>query len=146
MAPTAIHDGSYAVSMAPRTPKSTRSTVRQQGVVEVETSELVVESLDQYCFGRNLHASLPIASHAEGAYIYTADGRRILDIAGGAAVSCLGHGNRRVIAACAKQDATGITYIASPFWKCQVVEDACNELVRGTDRKMSLVFPVNSGG
>ena len=43
------------------------------------------------------HKSLPFAvERAEGAYLITPDGRRILDAAGGAIVANIGHGRREV--------------------------------------------------
>ena len=38
----------------------------------------------------------PVAVRGDGIYLTTADGSRIIDASGGAAVACLGHGNRRV--------------------------------------------------
>src|ERR1700754_2033618 len=48
----------------------------------------------------------PIAARGEGIYLYTEDGRAIIDASGGAAVACLGHGNRRVADAVARQVGT----------------------------------------
>ena len=47
----------------------------------------------------------PIAVAGEGIYLHTEDGRRIIDASGGAAVACLGHGNRRVADAIGRQAA-----------------------------------------
>ena len=47
----------------------------------------------------------PVAVRGEGIYLHTADGRRIIDASGGAAVACLGHGNRRVAEAIGRQAA-----------------------------------------
>ncbi len=56
---------------------------------------------------RILHRSLSEAPHlavgGSGMFIHMADGRKILDGSGGAAVSCLGHGNARVAEAIAEQ-------------------------------------------
>lgn len=46
---------------------------------------------------RNLKKSFPVVTGAKGNYLFLEDGRAILDAAGGAAVSCLGHGDQRVI-------------------------------------------------
>ncbi len=54
-------------------------------------------------FHRSLTTSLPRAVRAEGIYIYDDRGKAYLDASGGAAVSCLGHGNPRVIAAMERQ-------------------------------------------
>ena len=39
----------------------------------------------------------------EGVYLYDREGKRYLDASGGAAVSCLGHSDRAVIAAIQRQ-------------------------------------------
>lgn len=60
-------------------------------------------------------------------------------------MSCLGHGNKRVIKAISDQLNTGTPYLASSFWGSQVVEDLCAELIRGTDGKMARVYLTGSG-
>ena len=50
-------------------------------------------------FHRSLLADYPSAVGGEGVYLIDDKGERYLDASGGAAVSCLGHGNRRVIEA-----------------------------------------------
>lgn len=52
---------------------------------------------------RNLKKSFPVVTGGKGNYLFLEDGRTILDAAGGAAVSCLGHGNQRVIDAITSQ-------------------------------------------
>lgn len=48
-------------------------------------------------FYRSLVGSPPCAERAAGVYIYDSTGKAYLDASGGAAVSCLGHGDGRVI-------------------------------------------------
>jgi adenosylmethionine-8-amino-7-oxononanoate aminotransferase len=48
---------------------------------------------------RQIHSQLPTAVKGDGVYIIDAQGKRYLDASGGAAVSCLGHSNQRVIQA-----------------------------------------------
>ena len=50
-------------------------------------------------FHRHLHHVPPKAVSASGIFIRDAAGKDYLDASGGAAVSCLGHGHRDVIAA-----------------------------------------------
>ncbi|KAK8108769.1 aminotransferase [Apiospora sp. TS-2023a] len=57
----------------------------------------------------------PIAVGGQGDYIRLSDGRQILDACGGAAVTCLGHGNQEVIAAMATQ-ASQLSYAAHGFF------------------------------
>ena len=54
-------------------------------------------------FHRNLVQQFPEASSARGAYITDATGKQYLDASGGAAVSCLGHGHPKIIAAVTHQ-------------------------------------------
>lgn len=102
-------------------------------------------SSQDYSLLRNLNKVYPKIQGGEGNYLRTTDGREIFDAAGGAAVSCLGHGNKRVINAISDQLNTGTPYLASSFWGSQVVEDLCEELVRGTDGKMARVYLTGSG-
>jgi adenosylmethionine-8-amino-7-oxononanoate aminotransferase len=51
---------------------------------------------------------------AEGCYLYTGDGRRILDAAGGAIVVNIGHG-RREVAEAAARGLEQVTYVVPPF-------------------------------
>jgi len=56
-------------------------------------------------FPRNFHKSLPIAVRGEGCWIHTADGRRLLDASGQAAVVSIGHGVPEIGRAMAEQSA-----------------------------------------
>lgn len=69
----------------------------------------------------------------------------MLDASSGAAVSCLGHGNERVIKAVVKQLNTGTPYLASTFWGSNVAEELCKELIDGTYGKMARVYLTGSG-
>ena len=48
-------------------------------------------------FHRSPKQSLPIAVGGDGIEIIDSTGKRYIDASGGAAVSCLGHSNQRVI-------------------------------------------------
>ena len=50
-------------------------------------------------FYRSLRDNFPVATGANGVYLTDSTGKQYLDASGGAAVSCLGHGNKRVIEA-----------------------------------------------
>jgi adenosylmethionine-8-amino-7-oxononanoate aminotransferase len=54
-------------------------------------------------FSRNLRKSFPVAVRGEGCWIHTADGRRLLDAAGQAAVVSIGHGVAEIGRAIADQ-------------------------------------------
>jgi hypothetical protein len=54
-------------------------------------------------FYRDPGSTYPVAVRAEGMYIYDDAGRQYLDMSGGAAVSCLGHGHPDVVRAVQEQ-------------------------------------------
>ena len=64
----------------------------------------------------------PIAIRGEGIYLHTADGQAIIDASGGAAVACLGHGNRRIAEAIGKQ-AASMAYAHTGTFSNQPAED-----------------------
>lgn len=69
------------------------------------SAELSSSAITTKVFHRSLkpvHKPLFIAK-AAGSYLYTEDGRKILDGCGGAAVVSVGHGDERVITAVAEQ-------------------------------------------
>jgi len=67
-----------------------------------------------YCFAGPPGAAPFAVARAEGAWLETPDGRRILDAAGGAILVNIGHGRREVSEAYAAA-ATRITYVVPPF-------------------------------
>ena len=58
---------------------------------------------ERYIFYRDLQKQYPLITRGQGIYIYDQEGREIIDASAGAAVVCLGHGERRVIEAYARQ-------------------------------------------
>ncbi|PSS18609.1 hypothetical protein M430DRAFT_28030 [Amorphotheca resinae ATCC 22711] len=98
-----------------------------------------------YHLDRHLHKDFPVVVSGKGNHLFTKDGRTIFDTTSGAAVSCLGHGNERVINAVHKQMTTGIPYLASSYWGSEIVDDLCKELINGTDGKMAKVYLTGSG-
>lgn len=98
-----------------------------------------------FLFDRHLHKDFPVVVRGSGSNLYTKDGRVIFDATSGAAVSCLGHGNKRVTNAVYQQMASGIPYLASGFFGNETVDDLCEELINGTGRKMARVYLTGSG-
>ena len=94
---------------------------------------------------RQLHALFDMVEHAEGNYLTLKDGRKIFDASGGAAVSCLGHGDERVNQAMINQ-LRKVSYCGTIFFTTQVCEDLARELVNSTHGHMSRAYLVNSGG
>lgn len=93
---------------------------------------------------RSLHNDPHRVVSAQGNYLTLSNGQKILDATGGAAVSCLGHGNERVKKAMMKQ-MDEVSYCHSLFFSTTVAEELAQELIDSTNGKMSRAFIVNSG-
>ncbi|RME95952.1 MAG: aminotransferase class III-fold pyridoxal phosphate-dependent enzyme, partial [Alphaproteobacteria bacterium] len=70
---------------------------------------------------RQTRTPLPVIARGEGVFLYDNDGKRYLDGSGGAAVSCLGHGHPRIIAALREQLDT-IAYAHTAFFTNEAAE------------------------
>jgi adenosylmethionine-8-amino-7-oxononanoate aminotransferase len=79
-----------------------------------------------------------------GSYLITKDGLEILDATCGAAVSCLGHSDKRVHEAIMEQ-LQKIPYCYSLYFTNTAAESLCKILVDSTGGKMSRAFIVSSG-
>jgi acetylornithine/N-succinyldiaminopimelate aminotransferase len=82
-------------------------------------------------------------AHAEGVWLYTRDGRRVLDCYGGHAVAALGYGHPRWLAALATQ-ARELQFQTNAI-PLAVRERAAERLVRFAGLGLTQVFFVNSG-
>lgn len=65
--------------------------------------------------GEDVDKQLPVLVGGKGNYLYCNDGRKIFDASGGAAVSCLGHGNSRIAKAIYEIEKRGLPYGSSTF-------------------------------
>lgn len=95
-------------------------------------------------FHRSTKACPPIAEGGEGCYLIDAQGKRYLDGSGGAAVSCLGHNHREVIAAIQNQ-AAKLSYAHSSFFTSQPTEELAAFLVKKSQPHFSNVYFVSGG-
>jgi adenosylmethionine-8-amino-7-oxononanoate aminotransferase len=86
----------------------------------------------------------PIAVSGDGIYLHTADGRRIIDASGGAAVAALGHGNRRVAEAIGRQAAT-MAYAHTGTFSNQPAEDLAEILLRDEPGGLTRAWFCSSG-
>ncbi|KAK8093417.1 aminotransferase [Apiospora hydei] len=86
----------------------------------------------------------PIAVHAKGDYIRLSDGRQILDACGGAAVTCLGHGNQEVIDAIAIQ-ASQLSYATHGFFDNARRRDLAEWFMTTSDGHFRRAWVTNSG-
>ena len=86
----------------------------------------------------------PIAVSGEGIYLHTADGGKIIDGSGGAAVACLGHGNKRVAEAIGRQAAT-MAYAHTGTFSNQPAEDLADILLSGEPGGLTRAWFCSSG-
>ncbi len=97
-----------------------------------------------HVFHRSARSVPPIAREAQGHYILDAAGRRYLDASGGAAVSCIGHGDPRVVAAVAEQIAR-LDYAHSGAFTSEPAETLATEICAAAGQGMARVYFVGSG-
>lgn len=91
----------------------------------------------------NNHAS-PVAVAGEGSFLFDTSGRRYLDASGGAAVSCLGHGNLRVANAM-KAQIDRLSYAHTSFFTTDVAEALADQLVGKSSGKLARALFVSGG-
>jgi hypothetical protein len=70
---------------------------------------------------RQTKTPMPVIASGEGVYLTDTDGKRYLEGSGGAAVSCLGYGNKRVINAI-KEQVDKIAYAHTGFFTSEPAE------------------------
>src|SRR5690242_20696483 len=81
-----------------------------------------------HVFHRQLRTVPPIAARGDGIYVEDAAGKRYIDASGGAAVSCLGHGNREVAEA-VKAQIDKLEYAHTSFFTTEVAEELADTLI-----------------
>jgi adenosylmethionine-8-amino-7-oxononanoate aminotransferase len=84
------------------------------------------------------------AVRGEGLILTLQDGREIIDGSGGAAVACLGHGNKRVAAAVSAQVGK-LAYAHTGFFTSEPAEALADLLLRDEPAGLSHAFFVSSG-
>ncbi|GED22096.1 aspartate aminotransferase family protein [Halomonas halmophila] len=97
-----------------------------------------------HVFHRQLSHAYPTAVAGEGAYLIDAEGRRYLDASGGAAVSCLGHSDTRVIDAI-QQQVGQLAYAHSSFFTTEPMEALADFLIERAPAGFSSVYFVSGG-
>ena len=97
-----------------------------------------------HVFHRDPRVALPVVVAGDGPYLIDRDGRRYLDASGGAAVSCLGHSDREVIAAI-KAQLDALPYAHTSFFTNEPAESLADALVSHAPEGLSRVFFVSGG-
>ncbi|KAF2492383.1 aminotransferase [Lophium mytilinum] len=113
-------------------------------VVESETTGHKNVKTKSVLLHRHIHYEPSTVVAAKGNYVELSSGQKILDATGGAAVSCLGHGNERVKEAINRQ-LDQVAYCASLFFGSSSGEALAKELIDGTNGKMARAYIVCSG-
>ena len=97
-----------------------------------------------HVFPRSMKALPPRAMRGEGCYLFDDTGKAYLDGSGGAAVSCLGHGDPDVIAAVQKQ-AAELSFAHTGFFTSEPAEELADLLVSQAPGDLDRVYLVSGG-
>ncbi|QFT94477.1 Adenosylmethionine-8-amino-7-oxononanoate aminotransferase [Roseovarius sp. THAF9] len=97
-----------------------------------------------HVFHRNSRAEPPTVSRGEGAYLYDTSGKAYLDGSGGAAVSCLGHGDPHVTAAI-KAQLDKVAFAHTGFLSSEPAEALADRLVAVAPKGLERVYFVSGG-
>ena len=92
-----------------------------------------------HVFHRDQRHAYPVAVRGEGCYIIDAQGRRYLDAAAGAAVSCLGHDDAEVIAAIEAQ-LKRLPYAVTSFFTNEPAEALADLLAKDAPEGLEKVW------
>ena len=95
-------------------------------------------------FPRHCKANPPLAIKGDGVYIMDQQGKHYLDASGGAAVSCLGHGNSRVIEAI-KQQLDQLEFAHTGFFSSEAAEALASLLIDKAPGALDRVYLVSGG-
>ena len=95
-------------------------------------------------FHRAPKRTLPIAIAGDGIEIIDSEGKRYIDASGGAAVSCLGHSNQRVIDAI-KRQVQQLPYAHTSFFTTEPAEALADWLVARAPQGLGHVYFVSGG-
>lgn len=97
-----------------------------------------------HVFPRSMKAPPPRAVRGKGVYLYDELGKAYLDGSGGAAVSCLGHGDPDIIAAIQDQ-AAQLAYAHTGFFTTDPAEELADMLIAKAPGSLDRVYLVSGG-
>lgn len=97
-----------------------------------------------HVFPRHTRKPPPKAVRGEGCYLYDSTGKAYLDGSGGAAVSCLGHGDAEIIAAVQKQTQE-LAFAHTGFLTSQPAEALADLLIANAPGDLDRVYFVSGG-
>jgi adenosylmethionine-8-amino-7-oxononanoate aminotransferase len=97
-----------------------------------------------HVFPRHCRADQPIAVGGEGCYLIDSTGKRYLDGSGGAAVSCLGHGDAEVTRAI-KEQLDRLAFAHTGFFTSEPAEALADLLIEHAPGGLDRVYFVSGG-
>ncbi len=97
-----------------------------------------------HIFPRHSKLDPPVAVAGEGCYLVDASGKRYLDGSGGAAVSCLGHGDRTVTEAI-KAQLDRLAFAHTGFFTSEPAEALADLLIANAPAGLDRVYLVSGG-
>lgn len=97
-----------------------------------------------HIFPRHTKQLPPTAVRGEGCYLYDATGKQYLDASGGAAVSCLGHGDQTIIDA-VKAQLDKLAYAHTGFLTSEPAETLADLLIDHAPGDLDRVYLVSGG-
>ena len=95
-------------------------------------------------FQRQIKAKMPMAVAGEGVYLIDSNGKRYLDASGGAAVSCLGHGDEDVIQAIQNQ-AKNLAFAHTGFFTSGPAEELAEIMIADAPTGIEWAYFVSGG-
>ena len=93
---------------------------------------------------RAANAVMPLAVGGKGIELFDQNGKSYIDASGGAAVSCLGHGHRDILAALHKQ-LDALAYAHTGFFTTEIAEKLADRLVEDAPQGIDHVYLVSGG-
>lgn len=97
-----------------------------------------------HIFGRHTRSSNPIIVGGEGCYLIDKDGKKYLDGSGGAAVSCLGHGDAEITQAI-KDQLDKVAFAHTGFFTSDAAEELADLLIENAPGELDRVYLVSGG-
>lgn len=97
-----------------------------------------------HIFPRHTKSSLPTAVRGKGVYLYDQSGKEYFDGSGGAAVSCLGHGDADIIDAI-KNQVDSLAYAHTSFFTSGPAEQLADKLISFAPEGIDRVYLVSGG-
>ena len=97
-----------------------------------------------HVFPRHTRSTPPMVATGKGAYLYDREGKAYLDGSGGAAVSCLGHGDPAVTQAIRDQ-LDQVAFAHTGFFTSEPAEELADRLIELAPEGLERVYFVSGG-